>query len=110
MAIIKTGTFTGSSAAQVIELGFIPDFFMTISMTDGAVKTFVYEKNMSDATGAYMCESDDDIIASNGFTPYTGGDPTVSSGTTPGASKGITIGTSAQQNGVKTHYLAICSG
>ena len=52
MAIIKTGTFTGSSAAQNIELGFIPDFFMTISMTDNAVKTFVYEKNMSDATGA----------------------------------------------------------
>lgn len=109
MAKIKTGTFTGSSAAQVVELGFIPDFFMTFSLTDNAVKTFVYEKNMTDATGAYMCEGDDDIIASNGFTPYDGGEPTISSGTTPGASLGITIGTSAQQNAVTTHYIAICS-
>jgi len=110
MAIVKTGTFTGSNAAQVIELGFIPDFFMAFAMTDGAVKTFVYEKNMTDDTGAYMVETDDDIIASNGFTPYTGGEPTVSSGTTPGASKGITLGTSAQTNATTTHYIAICNG
>jgi hypothetical protein len=109
-AVIRTGKFTGSNAAQVLELGFIPDFYMGISLTDNAVKTYIYEKNMTDATGVYLCEGDDDLIDSNGFTPYTGGEPTVSSGTTPGASKGLTIGTSGQQNGVVCHYIAICNG
>ena len=109
-AVIRTGSFTGSSAAQNIELGFIPDFYMGFSATDNATKIFVYTKDMSDGTGMYFCEGDDDLIASNGFTPYTGGEPTVSSGTTPGASKGLTIGTSGQEDTKTCYYIAICNG
>lgn len=103
---VKTGAFTGVAAASNLELGFIPQYFRLINTT--TKKEFIWVKGMT-AGYAFKIETttaDNAYITSNGFTEYTGGAPTVSSGTTPGASTGITLGTAVQTTSDVCFWLA----
>ena len=108
-SMIKTGTFTSAAtAAYNLVLGFIPQYFLLINTT--AVKRFEWIHGM---TAAYVfttetAASNNAYTTSNGFTEYTGATgPTVSSGTTPGNSTGITMGTAVHSSGDVCFYLAI---
>ena len=92
MSQTKSGTFTGAASATNLVLGFLPDWGIVINTTD--VKVFLYEENMRAAYDFAIASAGNanTYDTANGFTPYTGGSPTISSGTTPGNSKGITIG------------------
>lgn len=109
--MIKAGTVTGTASAQLLELGFIPDFFILVNQTQ--VKVYMWEANMTDAY-AFKIETASTanaMITSGGFTKVTtGGAPTVSSGTTPGTGVGLTLGQTALANSDVANYIAIKSG
>lgn len=105
MPNIKSGKFTSANAALNLELGFLPDWGFVFNTTD--VKVFFYEEGMT-ADYAFKIETGSTAnayITSGGFTAYTGGSPTLSSGTTPGASKGITLGTTIQDGTDVCFYI-----
>jgi len=107
MIDIKTGKVTGTSAAQNLQLGFIPSFFLLFNITQ--VKMYLWQDEMT-AAYAFKIETGSTAnsqITSGGFTAYTGGDPTISSGTTGGASTGITLGQTAVANNDVCYYLAV---
>lgn len=109
--MIKAGPVTGTASAQLLELGFIPDFFILVNQTQ--VKVYVWEGTMS-AANAFKIETAavaNAMITSGGFTKVTtGGDPTVSAGTTPGTGVGLLLGQTALANADVANYIAIKSG
>lgn len=103
----KTGAFTGVSTASNLVIGFIPQYFRLINTTTKL--EFIWVKGMT-AGYAFKIETttgDNTYITSNGFTEYSGGSPTVSLGTTPGNSSGITLGTGVQTTSDVCFWMAI---
>jgi hypothetical protein len=93
---IKTGTFTaaGTTAAVNISMGFVPQAVILVGRgTD--LNIHFWTEDMSNGQAATAANTHANV-STNGMTPYLGGDPTVSSGTTGGAAQGITIGTGCQ--------------
>lgn len=94
---IVTGTYTGTGAALNLELGFIPDYFRTINITDGNAG-LTWFNGMADGTaiaeGAALASQ-----ASNGITTYAGSEAANSAG--------LTIGTAASVSAKVYRYVAI---
>lgn len=107
MIDIATGKVTGTASAQNLILGFVPSFFMLFNITQ--LKMYLWQDEMT-AAYAFKMETGSTAnaqITSGGFTAYTGGAPTISSGTTGGASTGITLGQTAVANNDVCYYLAV---
>lgn len=103
-ANIVTGKVTGTGAAINISTGFVPMHVMVWNVTN--IECHVWNASMDDASSIQLsntCAS----TTSNGITPYDGGDPTVSSGTTGGASNGVTLGTDISINTDVLYYTII---
>lgn len=96
----KVGTVTGTGAAINIELGFVPDYFCIINVTDGDVR----DEWFSGMAAGTSIRTDTAVatLATNGITTFTG------TAATTGA--GVTIGTSISENLKVLRYVAIRSG
>lgn len=91
-----SGTYTGTGSAYNLELGFAPDFFVSINYTDGTPIHF-WHKDMTDDTTVDVAAA----AASNaadGVTPYAGSEGS--------NSKGLTLGTDLSVSGKKYVYFA----
>lgn len=94
---IKTGTYTGTGAAIELELGFQPDYFRTINITDGNAGLTWFSgmaAGTAIAEGAALASQ-----ASNGITLFAG-----TSGT---KAAGVTVGTAGSVNAKVYRYVAI---
>jgi hypothetical protein len=96
---IKVGTYTGTGAAINIELGFVPDYFRTINVTDGNAG-IAWFSGMAAGTGitegAALAS-----LASNGITAFEGTEATTGAG--------VTVGTAGSVNTKVYRYVAIAS-
>jgi hypothetical protein len=96
---IKVGTYTGTGAAINLQLGFVPDYFRTINITDGDAG-IAWFKGMGAGTGitegAALA-----TLASNGITVYAGARGS--------ASAGLTIGTAGSVNNKVYRYVAMAN-
>lgn len=94
---VKVGTYTGTGAAITLQLGFVPDYFRTINITDGNAG-ITWFKGMAAGTGitegAALA-----TLGSNGITAYEG--------TRGGNGAGVTIGTSGSTNEKVFRYIAV---
>lgn len=94
---IKAGTYTGTGSAIVLQLGFVPDYFCTINITDADEK---YEWFSGMAAGtAILTNTAVANQASNGVTAYQG--------TAGGNAAGLTLGTALSENAKVYRYLAL---
>ena len=100
--MIKVGTYTGTGAAQNIELGFVPTYVRILNITDGnAGMTYMKpegEDAKNIAEGAALATQ-----AANGISVYGGAAP----GTALGKSAGFTAGTAASVNTKVYYYVAL---
>lgn len=94
---LKTGTYTGTGAAQNIQIGFVPDYVETINQTDGN-SVFKWHNGFAAGTAIGITGSGAATVGSNGITAYAG-----ASGS---ASAGFTVGTGASVSGKTYYYLA----
>lgn len=96
---IKVGTYTGTGAVIHLELGFIPDMFITINITDGDDIGWWFNGMTAD-TGIDIAAAVAGN-ANNAFTAYEG-----AAGSN---SKGITIGTDYSENAKVWRYFAVAN-
>lgn len=96
---LTTGTYTGTGAAIDIELGFKPDYFRTINITDGNAG-ITWFSGMAAGTGitegAALA-----TLASNGITAFDG--------TSGDKSAGVTVGTAGSVSAKVYRYFAAAS-
>jgi hypothetical protein len=95
----KTGTYTGTGAVINLALGFIPDFFVTVNITDGT-PLGMWFTGMTADTGIDIAAA----VASNAnnaFTTYTGA--------VGSASTGISIGTDYSTSAKVYRYVALAA-
>lgn len=103
-AQIVTGKATGTGAAINVSCGFVPVSVKVWNLDN--VECHIYNSSMSDGHSIKLADTCS-ALTSNGITPYDGGTPTVSSGTTGAASKGFTIGSTISINTDTLYYEAI---
>jgi hypothetical protein len=101
---IRTGTYTGNTAAQNIILGFVPDYVRVINITDGTT-AWEWFKGMTNGHAFQNTNHDtaqNSVISSNGISPYAG--------TSGGNGAGFTIGTALSTDTKVFRYVAMRSG
>lgn len=101
---VKIGSYTGDTAAQNIELGWVPDYIVIWNATDGDQKWEWYS-GMAAASALATLNHDTAqhaLITSNGISEYAGSN-------TPGAEKrkGFTIGTALSESAKVFRYTAM---
>jgi len=96
---MKIGTYTGTGAAIHLELGFIPDFFLTVNITDGD-DIGLWFNGMTADTGIDIAAA----VAGNANNAFTADEG--SAGT---YAKGITIGTDYSENAKVWRYVAFAN-
>lgn len=96
---VKIGTYTGTGAAQNIELGFSPDYVEIVNQTDGDTigKWF---KGMTDGS-AIDIQAAVAANAADGVSEYAG--------TTGATSPGFTVGTDYSENAKVYRYIALAN-
>jgi len=96
---IKIGTYTGTGAAIVLELGFAPDYFKSTNITDGDILHEWYLGMAADTTvdtAAAVVTN-----AADGVTAYAG-----TGGLT---SVGLTLGTDLSESAKVYYYIAVAN-
>lgn len=96
---IKVGTYTGTGAAITLELGFVPDYFRSVNITDGDI-THEWFLGMTagtsiDTAAAVVANAD------NGVTAFDG--------TAGATAAGLTLGTDLSESGKVYRYIAIAN-
>ena len=94
---IKSGTVTGTGAAQNISLGWVPDHVVIANVTDGDVIDFWWN-GMTAATSIKVDTAAGTRAASDGISAYEG-----STTATPG----FTIGAGISENAKVLRYTAM---
>ncbi|MEM7528841.1 MAG: hypothetical protein AAF416_14385 [Pseudomonadota bacterium] len=88
MGSFRSGTYTGTGAAQNVSLGFIPDVIWVTNVTDGDA-AFMVMLNADET--AYITNAIGDAASvADAFSPFAG--------TEGGVGAGFSIGTSAVAN------------
>lgn len=92
----KTGTYTGTGAAITLQLGFIPDEFRAVNITDGDIDHIWFDGMTAGTTvdtGTAVVSN-----ADNGVTRYAG---------TPGGNAaGLVLGTDLSESAKVYRYTA----
>jgi hypothetical protein len=97
--MIADGTYTGTGAAINLELGFVPSYFLTINITDGAAG-LEWFAGMDAGTAVHPFTGAS--ITSNGVTVYNG--------TRGGNAAGVTVGTTGSTDTKVFRYVAMRGG
>lgn len=96
---VKIGTYTGTGAAITLALGFVPDYFRAVNITDGDI-THEWFLGMSAGTSVDTAAAVTGN-ADNGVTAFDG--------TAGATAAGLTLGTDLSESGKVYYYLALAN-
>jgi hypothetical protein len=98
---IKIGTYTGNSAAQNIELGFVPDWVRIINATDGTNESEWFNGMAAASAISTVTTAGPVLDTANQVSAYAGD---------TSHSPGFTVGTDLSVNAKVYRYVAARNG
>jgi hypothetical protein len=104
MRQFASGSVTGTGAALTIQLGWVPDYFRVVNVTDGTRVDEWFSGMAAGESIAVVTTAGPVLNAADGITPYAGLAP---DGVTASKEAGVILGTDISTSTKKLCWLAI---